>query len=113
MILWRYMEPDIPTRGGRMSHRSLLDSGICVMHMFDILDIALDIQSAVRRWIHVVHVRACVRGQKLSGTAQFSNQRQSPRSARDHRRSLGLALVHVPTACDRDTNSDSRDGQQA
>ena len=27
MIIWRYMEPDDPTRGGRMSHRSLFDSG--------------------------------------------------------------------------------------
>lgn len=52
------LEPDIPTRGGRMLHCSLLDSGVCVMHMFSSLDMALDIQSAARHWIHVVHVRA-------------------------------------------------------
>ena len=54
----------------------LLGSGVCVMRMFSILEMALDLQSAV---IHVV----LVRGQKLSGTAQFSNQRQSPRASRD------------------------------
>lgn len=90
-----------------MSHCSLLDSGVCVMHMFSILDMALDIQSSARHWIHVVNVR----GQKLSGTAQFSDQRQSPRAARDQRRDL--ALLHVQTACDRDTDSDSRDDLQA
>jgi hypothetical protein len=92
-----------------MSHCSLLDSGVCVMHMFSILDIALDIQSAVRHWIHVVHVR----GQKSSGTAYFGNQGQSPRSARDHRRHLALSTfkpraIEIPTAI-----AVTRDGQQA
>lgn len=71
MIIWRYMEPDIPTRGSRMSHCSLSDSGVCLMHMLSILDMALDLQSAVRHWIHVVRVRDA----KLSVTAQFSNQK--------------------------------------
>jgi hypothetical protein len=82
-----------------MLHCSLLDSGVCVMHMFSSLDMALDIQSAARHWIHVVHVR----GQKLRGTAQSSNQRQSPRAARDHRRDLALSTfkpraIEIPTA---------------
>ncbi len=69
------MEPDIPTRGGRMSHCSLLDFWACVMRMFSILDIALDLQSAAWHWIHVVHVRV----QKLSSTAQVGKMSQSPR----------------------------------
>lgn len=55
-----------------MSHCSLLDFSVCVMHMFSILDMALYLQSVAGHRIHVVRVR----GQKMSGTAQFSDQLQ-------------------------------------
>ncbi|KAI0274171.1 hypothetical protein BGY98DRAFT_936034 [Russula aff. rugulosa BPL654] len=32
------MEPDTPRRGGRMSHCSQFDSGVCVMHIFGIMN---------------------------------------------------------------------------